>query len=138
MSLSQESQLAGIGTVQWEEEGFIFEREDSAERKAFLEMLEAEGNGHGSNIREGTIVKGKVSKITSDYVIVDIGHKSEGEIPVGEFKRDEEGKIIVQENDDVEVYLDRFEDDQGAMVVSYERAEMLRAWDKVAACYEND
>ena len=76
MSLSQENQLTGIGTVQWEDEGFIFEAEDSAERKAFLELLEAEGNGNGSNIKEGTIVNGKVSKITSDYVIVDIGHKS--------------------------------------------------------------
>ena len=119
MSLSQENQLTGIGTVQWEDEGFIFEAEDSAERKAFLELLEAEGNGNGSNIKEGTIVNGKVSKITSDYVIVDIGHKSEGEIPVNEFKRDEEGKLAINEGEAVEVYLDRFEDDQGAMAVSY-------------------
>ena len=138
MSLAQESQLAGIGSVQWEDEGFIFETEDGEERKAFQELLEADGNSNGTNIREGTIVKGSVSKITSDYVIVDIGHKSEGEIPVNEFKRDEEGKLNVNEGDAIEVYLDQFEDKSGAMVVSFERAEMLRAWDRVAECYEKD
>ena len=67
--------------------------------------------GGGASIREGSIVKGRVVRLTDDQVIVDIGHKSEGEIPIQEFQTPEGLRVKV--GDDVEVYLDTFEDGPG-------------------------
>ena len=121
----QDSKLAGIGKIQWEDEdtGFDYEGEDNAE---FAHLLEQEDATNA--IREGSIVNGTVVRFTDDSVIVDIGHKSEGEIPKIEFTN-VEGEIAVNEGDTVEVYLDSFEDNDGEMVLSRERAEMLRALD---------
>jgi small subunit ribosomal protein S1 len=129
----QEAKMTGLGKVKWEDEdtGFDFEGDAS---NSFAEMLDdAPG---GANIREGTIVKGRVVRLTDDLVIVDIGHKSEGEIPISEFLGADGVKVKV--GDDVEVYLDTFEDTEGDLVLSRERAEMLRAWDRISDAYEKD
>jgi small subunit ribosomal protein S1 len=130
----QESKVAGIGTIKWEDEdtGFESESDQSQEFANLLDQAEAT-----NTIKEGSIVNGKVVRFTDDSVIVDIGHKSEGEIPKIEFKS-ADGEIAVQEGDTVEVYLDSFEDNDGEMVLSRERAEMLRAWDRISDAYEND
>ena len=132
MNLS-ESKLAGIGTVNWEDEdtGFDHEEDTSSE---FSKLLE-ESPG-GSIIKEGTIVKGSVVGISDDTVQIDIGHKADGEVPLGEF-RNLNGEVGIVVGDTVEVYLDRFEDNDGEMVLSRERAEMLRAWDRISEAYEN-
>jgi small subunit ribosomal protein S1 len=130
----QDTKMPGLGTVKWEDEdtGFDLEGEES---KDFAELLEGAPGG-GANIREGTIVKGRVVRLTDDMVIVDIGHKSEGEIPIQEFQSPEGLRVKV--GDDVDVYLDTFEDNDGELVLSHERAEMLRAWDRISEAYEKD
>jgi len=125
--------MTGIGKVKWEDEDSDFDL-DTDGSKDFAEMLE--GAPGGSTIREGTIVKGRVVRLTDDQVIVDIGHKSEGEVPIGEFAGPDGLKVKV--GDDVEVYLDTFEDNDGELVLSRERAEMLRAWDRISDAYEKD
>ncbi len=130
----QESKLAGIGTIQWEDEDTGFES-DSDNNQEFANLLEEVDST--SQIKEGSIVNGTVVRFTDDSVIVDIGHKSEGEIPKVEFKQ-ADGELSVKEGDTVEVYLDSFEDNDGEMVLSRERAEMLRAWDRISDAYEND
>ena len=133
MNLS-ESKLVGIGVVQWEEEGTIFDHEELSSNE-FSSMLEE--NPGGSTIREGTIVKGSIVRITDDAVHIDIGHKADGEVPVQEF-RGADGGVNASVGDEVEVYLDCFEDNDGEMVLSRERAEMLRAWDRISEAYEKD
>ena len=133
MNLS-ESKLVGIGVVKWEDEDTEFDHEDNAS-KEFSNMLEE--NPGGSAIREGTIVKGSIVRITDDTVHIDIGHKADGEVPIQEF-RGADGELSAQVGDDIEVYLDCFEDNDGEMVLSRERAEMLRAWDRISEAYEND
>lgn len=133
MNLS-ESKLVGIGVVKWEDEDSNFDHEDMATNE-FSSMLEE--NPGGSTIREGTIVKGSVVRITDDTVHIDIGHKADGEVPIQEF-RGADGELTAQVGDDIEVYLDCFEDNDGEMVLSRERAEMLRAWDRISDAYEND
>ena len=129
----QETKLAGIGTIQWEDEDTSFETENSLEQE-FAALLAEEVT---NEVKEGTIVTGTIVRFTDDTVVVDIGHKSEGEIPKGEFKN-AEGEITAVEGDKVEVYLDSFEDNYGDMVLSRERAEMLRAWDRISEAYTND
>ena len=130
----QESKLAGIGTIQWEDEDTGFENESDLSQE-FANLLDQEGATN--SIKEGSIVNGTVVRFTDDTVIVDIGHKSEGEIPKSEFKA-ADGELSVKEGDSVEVYLDSFEDNDGEMVLSRERAEMLRAWDRISDAYENN
>lgn len=129
----QETKLPGIGTIQWEEEDSGFDLRDD-ENSEFANLLKEEDS---TSVKEGTIVKGTVLRFTDDFVIVDIGHKSEGEIPKAEFKSPE-GDFTVKEGDEVEVYLDTFENNDGEMVLSRERAEMLRAWDRISDAFEND
>ena len=130
----QQSKLAGIGTIRWEDEDTGFEHEGQQSQEFANLLDEAET---ANEIKEGSIVSGTVVRFTDDSVIVDIGHKSEGEIPKGEF-RTAGGELSVKKGDKVEVYLDSFEDNDGEMVLSRERAEMLRAWDRISDAYENN
>ena len=135
MTLSTKTVLTGLGTeVTWEDQDSAFEHEIAADSE-FASLFE-QSQGGGEGIKEGTIVKGKVVNVGDDYVLVDIGHKTDGEIPVYEFK-DTEGTLTVKVGDEVEVYLDCFEDNYGDMILSRERAEMLRAWDRISEAYEN-
>jgi len=69
------------------------------------------------NLAEGEVVKGTVVKVTPTEVVVDVGFKSEGVIPVEEFI-DESGQIMAQPGDIVDVLLERTEDRQGYVVLS--------------------
>ncbi len=134
MALQQETKVTGIGTIQWEDDDSMFGREDRSNTE-FANLL-AKEEGHAS-VKEGSIVHGRVVRFTDDSVIVDIGHKSEGEIPKNEFITSD-GQLTVKEGDTVEVYLDSFEDSDGEMVLSRERAEMLRAWDRISDAFEKN
>ena len=76
---------------------------------------------------EGSIVSGKVLEIRENDVLVDIGYKSEGLIPKSEFKHPEE----LNDGDDIEVLLERLEDDEGMVVLSKQRAELQRNWQRM-------
>src|SRR5205809_7664579 len=73
------------------------------------------------NIAEGEVVKGTVLQVTENEVVVDVGFKSEGLIPIEEFT-DETGQITIQAGDIVDVLLERTEDRDGHVVLSREKA----------------
>jgi len=81
---------------------------------------------------EGSIVPGKALEVRENEVLVDIGYKSEGLIPLNEFKKPAE----VKPGDEFEVLLERLEDDEGMVVLSKQRAEQKRNWDRVLATCE--
>ncbi|MEO8503702.1 MAG: 30S ribosomal protein S1 [Acidobacteriota bacterium] len=82
------------------------------------------------NLTEGEIVRGRVIGITNNEVIVDVGYKSEGLIPLEEF-RDLSGKLTVKEGDEVEVLLEKAEDLEGHVLLSKTKAERMRVWTDV-------
>jgi small subunit ribosomal protein S1 len=84
------------------------------------------------DVREGELVKGKIVRIQNDNVIIDVGFKSEGSIPKNEFREDEEIKI----GNEVEVVLESVEDQEGNLVLSKQRADFLRIWEKVVNAHE--
>lgn len=88
-------------------------------------------------INELNIVEGTVTKITKDFVTVDFGYKSEGQIPSQEFF-DSDGALTVEVGDRTEIYLERFEDESGQVVVSKEKAKKLRVWEEVGKVYSED
>ena len=85
-----------------------------------------------STFTEGAIVKGRIVEVRPQEVLVDIGYKSEGLLPASEFKDLSE----VHVGDEVEVLLERLEDEHGMVVVSKSRAEQRRNWDNVVASCE--
>jgi small subunit ribosomal protein S1 len=76
---------------------------------------------------EGSIVKGRVLEIRTNEVLVDIGYKSEGMIPAYEFQNLGELKV----GDEVEVLLEKLEDDNGMVVLSKEKADQKKNWDYI-------
>ena len=89
------------------------------------------------NCKAGEIVKGRVLSVSKDYVLVDIGYKSEGQIPIGEFK-DDDGAVEIAEGDEIEVYIDETETDEGLVELSKDKAEKLRIWDQISEACERD
>ena len=84
----------------------------------------------------GSIVTGTVVAIDNDYVTVNAGLKSEGVIPLEQF-RDEQGECSLQVGDEVRVALESLEDGFGSTVLSRERAKRIEAWEVLEQAYEN-
>jgi len=82
-------------------------------------------------INVGDIVNGSVVEVQSDFILVDIGYKSEGLIPISEF-RIVEGKTSVSQGDEVEVYVEKIENENGMVVLSKDRADMMKAWNDIS------
>ncbi|OGW84372.1 MAG: 30S ribosomal protein S1 [Omnitrophica bacterium RIFCSPLOWO2_01_FULL_45_10] len=109
------------------------EREDTEKRKKEdLSMLYKEAI---LKIEEGQILKGKIISISQKDVLVDIGYKSEGVISLSEFQEPDSIKV----GDEIDVYLESKEDDNGMVVLSKLKAERVAGWDKVISkCGEGD
>ncbi len=86
------------------------------------------------SIEEGDILKGVVLALDSEYVTVDIGYKSEGQIPASEF-RDKDGNVAVKVGDEIDVLLERKEDDNSLITLSKEKADKLKAWRSVSKAF---
>jgi small subunit ribosomal protein S1 len=86
------------------------------------------------NYREGSIVKGTILEIRNREFLVDIGYKSEGVIPASEF--DEPDQVEV--GDEVEVLLERLENDEGMVVLSKEKAAQRQNWEKIVGVFKGD
>lgn len=84
------------------------------------------------DVKEGEMIKGKIVRIVGDSVIVDVGFKSEGSIPKSEFYDVEEIKV----GREIEVVLESVEDQEGNLVLSKQRADFLRIWEKVVGAHE--
>src|SRR3989442_1735211 len=87
-----------------------------------------------SNIEEGEIVKSKVLGVTDTAVILDVGFKSEGAVPIDEFK----DARSLKEGDEVEVFLEHLEDQEGAVVLSKKKADFMRVWERIREAHEKD
>ncbi|MCS6770575.1 MAG: 30S ribosomal protein S1 [Kiritimatiellae bacterium] len=83
------------------------------------------------NFSEGAIVTGRVVDVRPDEVIVDIGYKSEGTLPITEFRSPDE----LKPGDAIEVLLEKLEDEEGKVVLSKRKAENQRNWDRVLTNY---
>src|SRR5476649_1443608 len=83
---------------------------------------------------EGSIVKGRVLQKRTNEVLIDIGYKSEGVISLSEF----EGEETLEVGSEVEVLLERLENDEGMVVLSKEKAAQKQNWEKIVKVYEGD
>jgi len=102
-------------------------------RDAFEAMLDEHRTAAG-DISEGQIVQARVLRTTESTVILEFGFKSEGAVPLDEFKDPGE----VRPGQEVEVLLESLEDDDGVVVLSKKKADFLRVWELIKDAYEND
>ena len=88
----------------------------------------------GRDIMEGTVVHGHVVAVEKDFVVVDVGLKTEGRVPMKEFAN-MEGKPLPKVGDTVEVFLERVENAAGEAVISREKAKREEAWTRLEGVY---
>lgn len=102
-----------------------------AGRSDFAELFE----GKLTEPKDGDIIKGKIIQVSNDYVMIDIGYKSEGLVPIREFL-DESGKPTVKVGDEIKVLIERREDDKGYIVLSKAKADQLKIWDVIIESHD--
>lgn len=88
--------------------------------------------GSFRELHEGSIVKGRILEIKPQVVLVDIGYKSEGAIPSNEFEDED-----IQVGDEIEVLLEKLENDEGMVVLSKEKAAYKQNWEKIASVFRD-
>jgi small subunit ribosomal protein S1 len=87
--------------------------------------------------KEGEIVKGTIVAVQRDNVVIDIGGKSEGIIALAEFT-DAQGQVSIKPGDQVDVYIESRENDDGLVTLSKEKADKMKVWDEISAACERD
>src|SRR6266700_411867 len=110
------------------------ERAASASPDDFASALESFTTETEEAVGEDHVLKGTVLKLTSTHVVVDIGAKSEGMLPIGEVL-DHEGKPKFQPGDEIDVIRDKGETEEGYINLSFLKAQRLRAWDEIEKAY---
>ena len=107
--------------------------EDEIASESFEAMMDMY-NGTLASIEEGEIVQSTVLEIRENLVVLDIGFKSEGTIPLEEFK----DMPDLKPGDAVEVLLEHLEDSEGSVVLSKKKADFMRVWERIRVAYESD
>jgi small subunit ribosomal protein S1 len=104
--------------------------EDQAEdfRSMYLESLR--------NVTEGEVVMGRVVSVDKDVVLVDVGYKSEGVIPMEEF-RVKGTEFTLTPGEEIEVYLEQMEDSEGRIVLSKQKVDRQKIWTRLFKAFEN-
>jgi small subunit ribosomal protein S1 len=100
----------------------------------FASALESFTTESEEAVREDKVLKGTVLKLTATHVVVDIGAKSEGMLPLSEVL-DFEGKPRFQPGDEIDVMRDKGETEEGYINLSHQKAQKLRAWDEIEKAY---
>ena len=98
------------------------------------EELEKAYDGTLNKVNDREVVDGTVIAMNKREVVVNIGYKSDGIIPMSEFRYNPELKV----GDTVEVYIENQEDKKGQLVLSHRKARATRSWDRVNAALENE
>lgn len=88
-------------------------------------------------VKPGEVVRGRVVNIGPEVVTIDIGYKSEGQIPVAEF-RSRDGEVTISEGDEIEVFFDSADAEQEGVVLSRSKAEEFRVWHKIEDAFANN
>lgn len=103
-----------------------------AERKEEFQNLFEESL---NQLQEGDLVQGRVVQVGKEHVMVDVGYKCEGQIPIQEFQG-ENGAVTVCEGDTIEVLLESRDDEEGLIVLSKAKADKIKIWEEVRRAYE--
>ena len=107
-------------------------RMEGAEPEERMEDWFKEGSTT-NEFEEGEVVRGRVVHVGTSEVLVDVGYKSEGAIPIEEFHRH---GALPKVGEEIEVYLEAKEDSEGLIVLSKDKADKIKVWDAITQAYE--
>jgi small subunit ribosomal protein S1 len=110
----------------------IVDEQETKAAEEFRQLLDQ--SLHHKKFEEGEVVSGTVLRITGDSVIVDVGFKSEGVVKLNEFT----DTSAVKPGDKMDLYLEKVEDDEGQIVLSKQRADFIKVWDKVKESLDSE
>ncbi len=88
-------------------------------------------------VEEGQVVKGRIVQIDKEFALVDIGYKSEGQVPITELTRSD-GAIDGQVGDTIDVMVERWDDEDGIVLLSKEKASKIKVWEDIRKAFEED
>ena len=112
----------------------IIKQDKDTSHEEFKKLLSEDLNNR--KFKEGELTTAIISEIGKKYIFVDLGLKSEGAIPIDEFKLTKElGKIKI--GSEIEVLLEKIENKSGDVVVSREKARKAHSWKKMEKAFEN-
>ena len=104
---------------------------DNAPEESMEDWFSLEGSG---DIQEGEVVRGRVVELRESEILVDIGYKSEGTIPIEEFRH---AGSLPKVGDEIEVYLESKEDNEGLIVLSKDKADKIKVWDQISGAHDS-
>lgn len=107
--------------------------EDEVKETEFSQMVK--DSSKYVDFKEGEVYKGTVANITDDFITVDIGYKQEGLVYAKEFKNFD-GSLKIKIGDQIEVYVEKLESSLGNLVLSKDKAEIIKAWDRISEACE--
>jgi len=120
---------------------FMFEDEFEVEEKTadseFEKMMKSTSSEEQQTFTRGQLVEGNVVSITTEKILVDVGHKSEGQINTDEFKS-EDGTLEIAVGDSIEAAVVVFNSATGNLILSKDRAESARAWQEISLACEQE
>src|SRR2546422_8173760 len=133
--VNEPGKLTGVQRAREEQRGAgQFAVPKGEEEENYEKLLDQYG---ARRFAEGEVMKGTVLKITDTDVIVDIGYKSEGVIPVAQFI-DPNGQLTIRVGEVIDVLLEDTEDMEGHIVLSKEKAERVKVWEEVEKAYNEN
>jgi small subunit ribosomal protein S1 len=104
-----------------------------AGKQDFMEMVEESFR----RVEEGQVVQGRIIQVDKEFVLVDIGYKSEGQVPIAEVTKSD-GTIDAEIGDTIDVMVERWDDDDGVVLLSKEKASKIKVWEDIKKAYEED
>jgi small subunit ribosomal protein S1 len=128
--IKSSSKVADPDTFDWDADDKVFGHYNKAEREKMEEMY----SGTFNSINKGEIISGIVVTINSKDVVLNIGFKSDGLVPVNEFR----DMPDLKKGDSVDVFVEQREDENGQLVLSRKRAKTQRSWEMINEALEND
>jgi small subunit ribosomal protein S1 len=118
-----------------ETEGIEEEEEEEEEEteESFAELfMQSEQQ---KKVQEGQITQGTIVSINHEEVLIDVGYKSEGRIPVSEFKK-VDGKIPYNVGDEIDIVIEKKENASGQIILSKEKADKIKLWNEITDAFE--
>ncbi len=138
--VTQEQTLAGASDQEAaisQADSQVLKKDESPEEAGDMGQFEDLFEKSLRTFQEGEVLKGTVVRVDKESVMIDVGYKSEGLIPIREF-RDEEGEITVSAGDTVEVLLERWDPEEGMLRLSHSKALRRQVWEEIAKAFETE
>ncbi|MDD9304415.1 MAG: 30S ribosomal protein S1 [Desulfobacter sp.] len=135
--IAEENENQNMNTEELETQGAVTEPEIELTGEETMEELLGIYESSLSKFEEGQVVTGTVISVGREMVLVDVGYKSEGQISIQEFI-DEDSNVNVNVNDEFEVMIEVWDEEEETVLLSRDKAKKVKVWDAIKVVYDDD